>query len=204
MRKVIIIDDRQKRKELHLSEAALLELNRLVNTGMLSIETEINPNFSLDTMLDSFDIIAIHRSYLANNSLFNSISEYTKTKKKHLIVFSGGISQNIILNKGHQLNINSADFYVSKLPLFIEQFCMEDDMQSPLLQYLYGKSWRLTLLLQYRYLLWTYKDIDDIDDEIDESLAEELQNILWDGDSSITFEEVRSEIEIEKERKLNS
>lgn len=81
---------------------------------------------------------------------------------------------------------------------------MEDDMQSPLLQYLYGKSWRLTLLLQYRYLLWTYKDIDDIDDEIDESLAEELQNILWDGDSSITFEEVRSEIEIEKERKLNS
>lgn len=204
MRKVIIIDDRQKRKELHLSEAALSELNRLVNTGMLSIETEINPNFSLDTMLYSFDIIAIHRSYLANNNLFNSISEYTKTKKKHLIVFSGGISQNIILNKGHQLNINSADFYVSKLPLFIEQFCMEDDMQSPLLQYLYGKSWRLTLLLQYRHLLWIYKDIDDIDDDIDESLAEELQNILWDGDSSITFEEVRSEIEIEKERKLNS
>lgn len=204
MRKAIIIDDRQKRKELHLSDITLSELNNLVNKDMLSIETGIKLDPGLDAMLDAFDLIAVHRSYLANNNLYNSICEYVKKKKKYLIIFSGGISQNVIFNKGHLLNVNSANFYVSKLPSFIEKFCTEGDMQSPLLQYLYGKSWRLTLLLQYRYLLWTYKDVDDIDDDIDERLAEELQNILWDGNSNITYEEVNSEIEIEKEKKLNS
>lgn len=202
MRKIIIIDDREKRKELHLSETALIELKRLEEAGMLTVKTKIESNSNIENMFDSFDIIAIHRSYLANTSLFNPINDYIKSKNKHLIVFSGGISQSVILNNGRQLNINSSEFYVNRLPKFIDDFCSSEEIQSPLLQFLYGESWRLTMLLQYRYFLWAYPDIDDICNQ-DEELVEELQNILWDGDSNISYDEVIVEIETEKERKLN-
>ena len=203
MKKVIIIDERQERKKLHLSVESLSELDRLEKEGMLTIATEIPSTDSIDSLLDNYDIVAIHRSYLANTSMFNSFNEYIKRSNKYFFVFSGGISQNTLSNKGHQLNINSSDFYSFELPTFIEKFCFGEYVESPLLQFLYGDSWRLTLLLQYRYLLWTYGDIDEIDDEIDDNLAEELQDILWDGDSSKTIEEVTSEIEKEKERRIN-
>lgn len=204
MKKVIIIDDRKKRKELHLSRESLCSLEELVKSGMLSIETELEEKSDLASVLGSYDIIAIHRSYLEKEQLFHSLNDYIKISQKHFIVFSGGISQSMILNKGHQLNINSADFYVTKLPVFIKNFCEMGNMPNPLLQFLYGESWKLTLLLQYRHLLWTYKDIDDIDVVKDIDLAEELQDILWDGMSDIEYAEVNAEIELEKKKRINS
>jgi CBS domain containing-hemolysin-like protein len=58
------------------------------------------------------------------------------------------------------------------------------------------------LLLQYRHLLWTYEDIDEIDDEDDDNAAESLQKILWNGDSSMSIEDVNKEIEIEKHNRV--
>ena len=58
------------------------------------------------------------------------------------------------------------------------------------------------MLLQYRHLLWTYEDIDEIDDEDDDNAAESLQKILWNGDSSMSIEDVNKEIEIEKHNRV--
>lgn len=204
MKKILIIDDRQERMKLHLSEESLADLKSLENRRILTIVTEIiSVDKNLDTLFHEYDIIAVHRSYLTNTSMSNLFNEYVKRSNKYFFVFSGGISQSILSNKGHLLNINSTDFYTPELPRFIEKYCLGDILESPLLQYLYGDSWRLTLLLQYRYLLWTYDDIDDIDDEVDDTAAEELQDILWDGDSNISMEDVSAEIEKEKERRIN-
>ena len=63
---------------------------------------------------------------------------------------------------------------------------------------MYGDSWKLSLLLQYRYLLWIYGDgFDEIDDEEDESLEERIRSILWNG-QYMNQQQVCKEIEIEK------
>lgn len=204
MRTAIIIDDRTERKKRHLSEESLNELYSLVNRGLLKLSD--GSNFSLnnfDSIMNEYDLIAIHRSYLINCGIINSLPEYIKKYKRYIIVFSGGVSQNTVLNKGYQLTVDSSDFYTEKLPSFVEDFCKVESMKSPLLKFLYGASWKLTLLLKYRYFLWTYGDIDDIDDRNDESEAEELKRILWNDKVPKNMDDINNEIEQEKERFLN-
>ena len=145
----------------------------------------------------NYSLIAVHRSYLINSGVYNNLLDFIKKSNKLLIIFSGNISQNMIMNNGRQLNINASDFYIEKLPEFINRFS-EEILESPLLQYIYGDSWKLSLLLQYRYLLWIYgDDIDEIDDEEDESLEERIRSILWNG-QYMNQQQVCKEIEIEK------
>ena len=161
MNKVVIIDDRKERKKLHLSEAALSSLEKLVLSGKLDVMESINDIEEIA----NYSLIAVHRSYLINSGVYNNLLDFIKKSNKLLIIFSGNISQNMIMNNGRQLNINASDFYIEKLPEFINRFS-EEILESPLLQYIYGDSWKLSLLLQYRYLLWIYgDDIDEIDDE---------------------------------------
>ena len=193
MNKVVIIDDRKERKKLHLSEAALSSLEKLVLSGKLDVMESINDI----EKLANYSLIAVHRSYLINSGVYNNLLDFIKKSHKLLIIFSGNISQNMIMNNGRQLNINASDFYIEKLPKFINRFS-EENLESPLLQYIYGDSWKLSLLLQYRYLLWTYgDDVDEIDDEEDESLEERIRSILWNG-QYMNQQQVCKEIEIEK------
>lgn len=193
MNKVVIIDDRKERKKLHLSEAALSSLEKLVLSGKLDVMESINDI----EKIANYSLIAVHRSYLINSGVYNNLIDFIKKANKLLIIFSGNISQNMILNNGRQLNINASDFYIEKLPEFINRFS-EENVESPLLQYIYGDSWKLSLLLQYRYLLWIYgDDVDEIDDEEDESLEERIRSILWNG-QYMNQQQVCKEIEIEK------
>ena len=193
MNKVVIIDDRKERKKLHLSEAALSSLEKLVLSGKLDVMESINDIEEIA----NYSLIAVHRSYLINSGVYNNLLDFIKKSKKLLIIFSGNISHNMIMNDGRQLNINASDFYIEKLPEFINRFS-EEILESPLLQYIYGDSWKLSLLLQYRYLLWIYgDDVDEIDDEEDESLEERIRSILWNG-QYMNQQQVCKEIEIEK------
>lgn len=193
MNKVVIIDDRKERKKLHLSEAALSSLEKLVLSGKLDVMESINDIEEIA----NYSLIAVHRSYLINSGVYNNLLDFIKKSNKLLIIFSGNISQNMIMNNGRQLNINASDFYIEKLPKFINRFS-EENIESPLLQYIYGDSWKLSLLLQYRYLLWIYgDDIDEIDDEEDESLEERIRSILWNG-QYMNQQQVCKEIKIEK------
>ena len=193
MNKVVIIDDRKERKKLHLSEAALSSLEKLVLSGKLDVMESINDIEEIA----NYSLIAVHRSYLINSGVYNNLLDFIKKSNKLLIIFSGNISQNMIMNNGRQLNINASDFYIEKLPEFINRFS-EEILESPLLQYIYGDSWKLSLLLQYRYLLWIYgDDIDEIDDEEDESLEERIRSILWNG-QYVNQQQVCKDIEFEK------
>ena len=193
MNKVVIIDDRKERKKLHLSEAALSSLEKLVLSGKLDVMESINDIEEIA----NYSLIAVHRSYLINSGIYNNLLDFIKKSNKLLIIFSGNISQNMIMINGRQLNINASDFYIEKLPKFINRFS-EENIESPLLQYIYGDSWKLSLLLQYRYLLWIYgDDVDEIDDEEDESLEERIRSILWNG-QYMNQQQVCKEIEIEK------
>ena len=205
MKKTIIIDDRSERKKLHLSDASVSQLELLEKKELLTL-SDGNGFDSISSKLDKYDLIAIHRTFLTNSNIFNELIDYIKNKKKWVIIFSGGITQNTILLNGRQLNINSSDFYTERLPPFIETFGNEPDLANPLLSFLYGESWRLTFLLQYRYLLWEYDDPEDIEDSyntFDIAKEEEIRTALWLDGNYRTLEEVSKEIEIEKNKRQN-
>lgn len=206
MRKVIIIDDRKERKKLHLSQKSITQLENLEDQGLLTISVGDDLSIESFDKMNDFDLIAIHRTFLTNTKIINEFIGYIKNNKKWLIVFSGGITQNSILLNGRQLNVNASDFYNEKLIPFILDYGNESVNANPLLYFLYGQSWRLTLLLQYRYLLWEYGDMEDIIDtgsDNDIRKEEELRTVLWSDGNYRTFEEVSQEIEIEKLKKQN-
>ena len=57
MNKVVIIDDRKERKKLHLSEAALSSLEKLVLSGKLDVMESIN----YIEEIANYSLIAVHR-----------------------------------------------------------------------------------------------------------------------------------------------
>ena len=139
-----------------MSDNDFFELEKLKEKGWVTLNTEL-PIFREDLIneLSQFDLIAIHRSWMAQTGLGNEIEEYSKNESKFLITFSGGITQNLLMNNRKRLNINSIDFYKHNLIEVIERFVNNnEECSEPLLELLYGKSWKLPLLMQYRNILW--------------------------------------------------
>ena len=207
MNRIIIIDDRlDNRDKPNLSVSAQEKLKEKSLKGEITITLGIDCSLPIESVLKDYSLIAIHRSYLVNKNLYNSVYDYVKKTDKYLIIFSGGINPNTIRQNGHFLYMEASDFYSDRLPLFFEEFG-RTQIQYPLLKFLYGNSWRLTLLLEYRYFLWYYgyiDDIEDIDDEDDHGRVKELLNILRDCNSLVSIERTNEEIEVEKAKSLIS
>ncbi len=202
MNRIIIIDDRQDRDKPNLTKDSQDKLDEMFRAGKLTVSMGIDQSLPLDSSLLEYSLIAIHRTYLVNNDLFNAVLDFIKKTGKYLIIFSGGIGQSTILQNGHLLSVDASEFYSEKLPLFLLEYS-KTDMQHPLLKFMYGKTWRLTLLLEYRYYLWNYDDIDDIDNDDEADRAEKLQRLLWDEDPDVSIERVNEEICVEIDKKIN-
>jgi len=202
MNRIIIIDDRQDRDKPNLIKDSQDKLDELSRGGKLTVSMGIDKSLPLDSSLSEFSLIAIHRTYLVNNDLFNAVLDYIKKTGKYLILFSGGIGQSTILQSGHMLSVDASEFYSEKLPSFLYNYSISD-MQHPLLKYMYGESWRLTLLLEYRYYLWNYDDIGDIDNDDEADRVEKLQGLLWNEDSDVSIERVNEEICVEIDKIIN-
>ena len=137
-----------------MSQAAINELYSLCETGYLILKSDLpSERGELTLFFDNFSLLILHRSYLSDNGLLNVIEEYSKNNNKFLIIFSGGVSQNLILNNRMRLNINSANLYTSSFPSFIRSY-INGDIDEPLLQLLYGDNWKKVLLINLRNLCW--------------------------------------------------
>ena len=154
MNRVLLLDDRVDRINNHMSLAAIKELYNLCDSDNLKIVSDLPLDLdSLKSLFDYYSMLILHRSYLLDNGMLNVIEEYSKNKNIFLIIFSGGISQNLILNNRMRLNINSANLYTSNFPSFIRSY-INGDIDEPLLQLLYGDNWRKVLLINLRNLCW--------------------------------------------------
>ena len=154
MNKIIIIEDRPERRKTLMRENDFFELEKLKEKDWLTIKTEL-PISKVDLIKDlsQYDLIAIHRSWMAQAGIGNVIEEFISSENKFLITFSGGITQNLLMNNRKRLNMNSADFYKHNLIDVIVRYA-NNDCSEPLLELLYGRSWKLPILMQYRNLLW--------------------------------------------------
>ena len=130
------------------------ELEKLKDKGWVTLDTKLPiSKDELISVLSQYDLIAIHRSWMAQAGVGNVIEEFITNENKFLITFSGGITQNLLMNNRKRLNINSVDFYQRNLIAVIERYA-NDECSEPLLELLYGRSWKLPLLMQYRNILW--------------------------------------------------
>ena len=160
-KRIAIIDDRPNRPYLHLSEDVIKQLQKLPNVQFF-------PGIE-DVDLEQFDIIAIHRSYVINNNLMNVLDSLLKNNAKYLVLFSGGVSQPTVTEKGHKATVGSEVFYSPHLYPFCQELTEIDEIQ--LYKLLYGiGSWKLPILMRLRQLYWLDPDEDDpdIDDEKEE------------------------------------
>ena len=165
MNKVLILDDRLERKKTHMTDAALKQLSICESSGWLNIITGegVEKDKSFQYCSD-YSLLAFHKSWLDSNSLLLEIERYAKYNNKFLIIFSGGISQTLLLNDYKDLRVNSADFYTGKLPDFIERYATSK-IEQPLLRLLYGEAWQLPIFMKYRQLLWKGLPESDKDEE---------------------------------------
>ena len=182
--KTIIIDDRKERKHQYLDDETSKQLY-----SMCDIREEL-PSF---LELGNYDLLAIHESLLKEKNQYEEIVKLAKENKKWLVLFSGGITQNYILNDGRFLKINSSDFY-SRITTFLEKYSTSESNHL-LLHFIYGEEWNLPLLLKYKNLIWIYgEEIESIESD-DYYLEKNIREILSPGTNVLSMEWIEGELQ---------
>lgn len=179
--KILIIDDRPKRRDIHLSEDIIQELEALPNVHFSQDAYEYDD--------EQYDVIAIHTSIVKQNSLYKEMDKLVE-KGKYLILFSGGEDQQTIVASGHKAVLSAQVFYSQNLLHFCKSM-MEDKQEVQLFELLYGKSWQLPVLIKLRRLHWMdplgeldYDDLSDIekvlgiDSEPDEIINNKISELI--------------------------
>lgn len=114
------------------------------------IITQINQgNYEFD---NNVKLILVHKSALETSGL-EYINNFCKENKVKLVCFSGGISQITYNNEEYEfLNINSSDFYSSRLIPFLNNFFSGNS--ESLLEFA-NKDWKLSYMFLARQLIGT-------------------------------------------------
>lgn len=195
---ILVFDNKSDRIKTSISEECMESLQK---NGLVKIERTLEKNdiILLINLISDFQIIAIHESFLKELGWIDEIKAYVLQEKKYLILFSGNNSTDEILEKGRILKLDANTFYSNKLVVFARKYSSEENVEKPLLKFLYGEAWRLSLLLRFRFLLWYYGCYDNILDNAkneEPNEAEEAYGIFKEK----TILEINKQIENEKER----
>ena len=151
-KRILIVDDRPKRPSLHLNKEELDDLRSLV-TMSETLEVE---------GLEQYDLVAIHRSYVINKGLGDQLDNLINNNGIYVVLFSGGIGQPTISNKGHMAVVGSELFYSKNLIDFCKDLSDTDSIQ--LYKLIYGvNQWQLPLLARLRQLIWMDPSGGDFD-----------------------------------------
>ncbi len=194
MGKILIIDERAERKKNLMRDKDLSKLHKFEQEGVLFMLSSLpfssnSPIEELEKAFADYSVIAIHRSLMQTENVINIIDEYFRISKKSFIIFSGGTSVNDFSNNSLRLSINAGDFYSSKLIDYIER--QKNEIKSTsLLELLYGESWRLPLLLEYRNLFWCDRMTDEDEDRLRHAIDPTRQTPL---DIDIVNKEIEKE-----------
>lgn len=147
---IIIADDRQNRAQGLMKD----EWEELLGQENLTLSDRI-PEYST---LKKFDVICFHGSLLKRMEQEDLLSSLLKDEK-HIIFYSGDISQVNLTEHGHLLKIPAVSFYSKYLIPFCQYLNTMTVGEIHLLSIVYGVDhWRIPNLLQLRQLLWQYPE----------------------------------------------
>lgn len=158
---ILIVDDRPFRRQNLLNE---------VWNNISSLDNVEHMTFMpSEEVVESFDIIAIHRSYVMSHEYYDYLTNLVKRHDKYIILFSGGISQYQLEESGRFLTLPVTDFYTNDLYLFCSELLVSDDVK--LMKLIFGtERWKLPILMKMRELMWLDPEAenDDFQDQISE------------------------------------
>lgn len=160
-KKILIVDDRPLRRQNLLNDVwnNISSLDNVKHMTCMPSEDEV----------ESFDIIAIHRSYVMSHEYYDYLTRLVKTKDKYVILFSGGISQYLLEESGKLLTLPVTDFYSENLYLFCSELDVSDDIR--LMKLVFGtERWKLPILMKMRELMWL--DPEEENDDFQEQISE--------------------------------
>ena len=87
MSRVLIIEDRPERRKTIMSDNDFSELEKLKDKGWVTLDTKLPiSKEELISVLSQYDLIAIHRSWMAQAGVGNVIEEFTKDPKGELLM----------------------------------------------------------------------------------------------------------------------
>lgn len=156
--KILFLEDRPSRQLLFLpnKEDDVKSIKTFEDIFMpdsnlcKDIITQINQgNYEFD---NNIKLILVHKSALETSGL-EYINNFCKENKVKLVCFSGAISQITYNNEEYEiLNINSSEFYSSRLIPFLNNFLSGN---SESLLELANKDWKLSYMFLARQLIGT-------------------------------------------------
>lgn len=155
-KKILIVDDRPLRRQNLLKEEwnNISSLDNVEQMTCMPSEDEV----------ESFDIVAVHRSYVMSHDYYDYLIKLVKTKDKYVILFSGGISQYLLEESGKLLTLPVVDFYSEDLYQFCSELTESDDVK--LMKLVFGtERWKLPILMKIRELTWLDPEGDDDDSQ---------------------------------------
>lgn len=180
---ILIIDNRQLRAQRLMGDL-WADLNALPNVRVVESVPE-------EPVISSFDVIAIHGSLISENHLEDLVARLAK--EKHLIIFSGAVSQMILSSEGRLLKVPAVSFYSPNLIPFCMYLENPSDQPIQLLALVYGNShWRLPILLQLRQLLWQYPEGER--PYVQKRRIDELKKALSMTDERVLEDEITKEL----------
>ena len=179
----LIIDNRQLRAQRLMGDL-WADLFALPNVRVVESVPE-------EPVISSFDVIAIHGSLISENHLEDLVARLAK--EKHLIIFSGAVSQMILSSEGRLLKVPAVSFYSPNLLPFCKYLDNPGDQQIQLLALVYGVDhYRLPIMLQLRQLLWQYPEGERKYRE--KTKIEELEKALSLTDERVLGDEITKEL----------
>lgn len=180
---ILIIDNRQLRAQRLMGDR-WADLEALPNVHLEESVPE-------ESVISSFDVIAIHGSLISENHLEARLA--TLVKEKHVIIFSGAVSQMILSNEGRLLKVPAVGFYSQNLIPFCKYLDDPGEQQVQLLALVYGVDHcRLPILLQLRQLLWQYPEGER--PYVQRRRIDELKKSLSLTDESVLEDEINKEL----------
>lgn len=180
---ILIIDNRQLRAQRLMGD---------LWAGLKALQNvHLEESVPEESVISSFDVIAIPGSLISENHLEALLERLVK--EKHVVIFSGAVSQMILSSEGRLLKVPAVSFYSQNLIPFCKYLDDSGDQQIQLLALVYGVDhYRLPIMLQLRQLLWQYPEGERKYRE--KTKIEELEKALSLTDERVLGDEITKEL----------
>lgn len=183
-KRFLVIDNRKQRAQRLMLE----QWERFLSQPNVDIINGIPE----ESIISSYDVIGIHGS-LIKSGQFDAWLNHLLTQK-FVIIFTGDVSQMVLMKDGHLLKIPATVFYSPRLIPFCHYLDNCSDNYIQLLTLIYGPDhWKLPVLFQLRQFVWQWPETERDYNRI--KRIEELKNALSISDLSSLDEEISNEMQ---------
>jgi len=192
MKKILLIEDREKRQQLFIQEHNLDFSNyediliNAVNEKYIEVSNQLKED-KFD--FNKYSMIITHKSAFENDNseIIEKLKQGCKITKIPLVFFSGGIDENFYNNSNNYefVILNSKVFYSKNLEIFLNAYKNHNEN---ILMLLYGEKWEINIALNVLEKLNIFLEIDNEEEIYYDDIADYIDLLK---NTSFKFKELK-------------